>query len=388
MIKARRQGRAVPRAALRVLRRLRGLRRDALHQAADAAYGDRLHDRQRDGLLVDLRRQSANDAVFEPIDGRGPAWSNSLFEDNAEFGFGMRVWRSTSTWSSAGALRALACDSDRRTWSRHARRPIRDRSRGSRSNAEARRGPQGQAGDASKAPEARRLENLADYLVKKSVWIIGGDGWAYDIGYGGLDHVLATGPKCQYPGAGYRSILQHRRPGLEVHADRAHRRSSRWAARRRLKKDLGLIAMTYGSVYVARVAMGAKDLQCIQALSEAESFPGTSIIIAYSPCISHGYGMQYGLEQQKLAVDSGHWPLFRYDPRKAGTGEAPLKLDSAAPKITFKSYVEKEIRYKMLEREDPVHAKELQEAAQAAITSRFEFYQHLAKFGASGPKKT
>ena len=147
------------------------------------------------------------------------------------------------------------------------------------------------------------------------------------------------------------------------------------------KKDLGMIAMGYGNVYVARVAFGAKDLQTLQVFQEAESFPGPSIIIAYSHCIAHGYGLQLGLEQQKLAVDSGHWPLFRYDPRRAGTGEPELKLDSSAPKVPLKSYIANEVRYRMLEKVDPANAEKMQQAAQEYVTYRYKLYEHLAKLG-------
>ena len=192
---------------------------------------------------------------------------------------------------------------------------------------------------------------MADYLVKKSVWIIGGDGWAYDIGYGGLDHVLATGANVNilvmdtevYSNTGGQIQGDPARRGGEV---RGRRQGDR-------KKNMGLMAMDYGNVYVAQVAMGASDMQTVKAFLEAEAYDGPSLIIAYSHCIAHGIDMTKGLTQQKLAVESGHWMLYRYDPRLAASGKNPLQLDSKAPKIPLKDYHDKENRFRMLMKSDP-----------------------------------
>jgi pyruvate-ferredoxin/flavodoxin oxidoreductase len=231
---------------------------------------------------------------------------------------------------------------------------------------------------ASKTPEAQWLLLLADYLVKKSVWIVGGDGWAYDIGYGGLDHVIDQGRNVNI------LVLD-----TEVYSNTGGQASKSTpigaAAKFAMggkslpKKDLGMIAMAGGNVYVAKVAMGAKDVQTVKAFQEAESFDGPSIIIAYSHCIAHGFDLVQGCEQQKLAVDSGHWPLFRFDPRRIALGESPLQLDSPAPKIELGAYVRNETRYRMVEQMNPEHFKHLLASAQREVTNRYAAYENLAK---------
>jgi pyruvate-ferredoxin/flavodoxin oxidoreductase len=228
------------------------------------------------------------------------------------------------------------------------------------------------------SPEARKLELLADYLVKKSVWAVGGDGWAYDIGYGGLDHVLAQGRDVNL------LVLD-----TEVYSNTGGQQSKAtpmgaaakfaMAGKEVPKKDLGMLAMTYGSVYVAHVAFGAKDSQTVRAFEEADSYPGTSIIIAYSHCIAHGYDLAYGCEQQKLAVESGVWPLYRWDPRRLAAGESPLKLDSAAGKVDVGQYVRNETRFRMVEQQDPKRFAMLLERQKREVTNRFAAYEHLAK---------
>ena len=206
------------------------------------------------------------------------------------------------------------------------------------------------------SPEARQLELLADYLVKKSVWIVGGDGWAYDIGYGGLDHVLAN-----------RRDVNILVLDTEVYSNTGGQQSkstplgaaAKFAAAGKPsgKKDLGLLANMYGHVYVARVAFGAKRAQTAQAFLEAESYPGPSLIIAYSHCIAHGYDMANGASQQKLAVESGVWPLYRFDPRRLVKGEPPLHLDYNRPKVKVADYLRNESRFRMIERADPARYK-------------------------------
>jgi pyruvate-ferredoxin/flavodoxin oxidoreductase len=218
---------------------------------------------------------------------------------------------------------------------------------------------------------------MADYLVRKSVWGVGGDGWAYDIGYGGLDHVLAMGRDVNL------LVLD---TGVYSNTGGQASKATPMAATAKFamggkditKKDLGLMAMAYGHVYVAQVAFGAKDNQTVRAFTEAESYPGTSIIIAYSHCIAHGYNLSDGLDHQQMAVETGLWPLYRFDPRRAAMGENPLKLDSKAPKIAFDQFANSETRFRMLQKTDPERAKKLLADAQRAITARFDVYQQLA----------
>jgi pyruvate-ferredoxin/flavodoxin oxidoreductase len=227
------------------------------------------------------------------------------------------------------------------------------------------------------APEARRLETLADYLVKKSVWIVGGDGWAYDIGFGGLDHVISTGRDVNL------LVLD-----TEVYSNTGGQQSKATplgaaakfavAGKETAKKDLGMMAMGYGNVYVARVAFGAKDAQTVQAFLEAESYRGPSLIIAYSHCIAHGYDMAQGAEQQKLAASSGVWPLYRFDPRRAAAGEPPLKLDSGAPRTPVGDYMRNEARFLMAEKQDPERFKRLMASAERSARQRYAVYQQLA----------
>jgi pyruvate-ferredoxin/flavodoxin oxidoreductase len=228
-----------------------------------------------------------------------------------------------------------------------------------------------------KDPAAVTLRELADHFVKKSVWILGGDGWAYDIGYGGLDHVLASGRKVNV------LVLD-----TEVYSNTGGQCSKATplgaAARFAMggkstgKKDLGLLAMTYGNTYVARISMGARDNQTLTALREAESYPGPSLVIAFAHCIAHGYSLINGIEHQKMAVETGYWPLFRYDPRRAQRGENPMQLDSPAPKGDLVKYTKTENRFRLLEKKDPTRSQELDRLAQAQVYTRFALYQKLA----------
>jgi pyruvate-ferredoxin/flavodoxin oxidoreductase len=230
------------------------------------------------------------------------------------------------------------------------------------------------------------LRSVADTLVAKSVWIVGGDGWAYDIGYGGLDHVLASGRKVNV------LVLD-----TEVYSNTGGQMSkatprgavAKFAAGGKpgAKKDLGLLAMVPGSVYVARVAMGANDAQTLKAFREAEAFPGPSLIIAYSHCIAHGYDLRHGLDQQKAAVLSGHWPLFRYNPALSGEGLHPLQLDSKAPSMPLQSYAYNETRFTMLAHSDPATARRLMEQAQQDVVARWALYERLAAMPAAGPPR-
>jgi len=308
--------------------------------------------------------------------GRGPTWSNSLFEDAAEFGFGFRLaidahiaqvhsllHRLGSQIGDVLVTELLNADQGSEAGIRAQRERV----------AALRRKLAGIDG-----PEARRLEQLADYLVKKSVWCMGGDGWAYDIGYGGLDHILSLQRDINV------LVLD-----TEVYSNTGGQMSkatplgaaAKFAAAGKevQKKDLGLMAMSYGHVYVASVAMGAKDNHTVQAFLEADAYPGPSLIIAYSHCIAHGYDLAFGLDQQKLAVDSGIWPLYRYDPRRLLEGEPPLVLDSAPGKAAVADYMRNETRFRMVEKIDPERFHRLSIEAQKASSRRVAIYDHMAK---------
>ncbi|PKO21267.1 MAG: pyruvate:ferredoxin (flavodoxin) oxidoreductase [Chloroflexi bacterium HGW-Chloroflexi-1] len=310
-------------------------------------------------------------------DGRGPAWSNSLFEDNAEFGLGFRLTIDKQieyAHELVQALRELVgaelaaglLNADQSTERGIAEQ--RARVAALKAKLSEIRNPKS---------EIRNLLSLADVLVKRSVWIIGGDGWAYDIGYGGLDHVLASGRNVNvlvldtqvYSNTGGQASKATPRAAVAKFA----------AAGKPLpKKDLGMIAMSYGNIYVAQVAMGASDAQTVRAFLEAEAFDGPSLIIAYSHCIAHGIDMTTGMHEQKLAVDCGAWPLYRYNPDNIEEGKNPLKLDSKAPRIPLKDYIYNETRYSMLVRSDEERAEMLLKLAQEDVYSRWRQYEQLA----------
>jgi pyruvate-ferredoxin/flavodoxin oxidoreductase len=310
-------------------------------------------------------------------DGRGPGWSNSLFEDNAEFGLGMRLAVEAQQEEARrllaglkdrglvdGELAGALLDADQSTEAGLA---------GQRARVAALKALLPHLDD----PQARRLRAVADALTKKSVWIVGGDGWAYDIGYGGLDHVLSTGKNVNI------LVLD-----TEVYSNTGGQQSkatpmgasAKFAASGKAtnKKDLALMAMAYGSVYVARVAFGARDAQTVKAFQEAEAYPGPSLIIAYSTCIAHGYDMAHGLDQQKLAVETGYWPLFRFDPRRLGDGQPAMQLESPPPKGDLGRYMRNESRFRSVEQAFPERFKELLAVAQAHVLERYALYQQMA----------
>jgi len=307
--------------------------------------------------------------------GRGPAWANSLFEDNAEFGFGLHLAVDQRAATARGILGRLAASLDPRLV-----QALLGADQSSEAGIAAQRSRVAalrQALEPLQTVDSLRLLALADALVKKSVWIVGGDGWAYDIGYGGLDHVLASGANVKV------LVLDtevYSNTGGQASKSTALGAVAKFASggKATAKKDLGLIAMQYGNVYVARVAMGAKDSQTVTAFREAESFPGPALIIAYSHCIAHGFPLHLGLEQQKLAVDSGYWPLFRYDPRLADRGESGFKLDSGPPRIGLDKFMANETRFSILRHVDPARAAELGAAAQEQARRRYAHYQLLA----------
>jgi pyruvate-ferredoxin/flavodoxin oxidoreductase len=307
--------------------------------------------------------------------GKGPAWSNSLFEDNAEFGLGMRLSVDKST-AIAHELVTKNADLIGRELAEALLSA--DQSDEAGINEQRKRVKQLKEVLVGRTEnELAQLNSLADYLVKKSVWIMGGDGWAYDIGYGGLDHVLASGHNVNV------LVLD-----TEVYSNTGGQSSkatpigavAKFAAngKERPKKDLGMIAMTYGNIYVARVAMGASDAQTLKAFNEADSYDGPSLIIAYSHCINHGIDMKLGLVQQKLAVNSGAWVLYRYDPRLMVEGKNPLQLDSKAPSVNVSDYAYNENRYRMLLRQDEARAEELMKKAETDAARRWSLYSQMA----------
>ncbi len=307
--------------------------------------------------------------------GRGPAWSNSLFEDTAEFGLGFRLAIDKHTELAHILLAELAPELDG---------VMVDEILAANQTDEAGIIAQRERVAAVRAklaaitrPEARALEQIADYLVKKSVWIVGGDGWAYDIGYGGLDHVIAMGRDVNI------LVLD-----TEVYSNTGGQQSKATAlgaaakfaiaGKAIPKKDLGLMAIAYGNVYVASVAFGAKDAQTVNAFREAESYDGASLIIAYSPCVEHGYDLADSLDQMALAVETGYWMLYRYDPRRLRSGEKPLKLDSKPPTRPLSDYFENETRFGSVEQRDPKRFKRLVKAAEANLKWRRAVYEKLA----------
>jgi pyruvate-ferredoxin/flavodoxin oxidoreductase len=308
-------------------------------------------------------------------EGRGPSWNNSLFEDNAEFGLGLRLAVDKQTVHARELLAGLA-----------------DRVGGELAKSLLEADQASEAGIFEQRqriallkerlagldqPEARTLASLCENLARRSVWIIGGDGWAYDIGYGGVDHALASGRDINL------LVLD-----TEVYSNTGGQTSkatplgavAKFSAggKATFKKDLAMMAMAYESVYVAQVAFGAKDLQTIRAFLEAESYPGPSLIIAYSPCIAHGVDLSNNLRQQDMAVNSGHWPLFRYDPRKTAAGENPLSLDSKPPSLPYRDFIATEARFSVLNHTHPEDAERFLRLAQRHVETRFSLYQQLA----------
>jgi pyruvate-ferredoxin/flavodoxin oxidoreductase len=308
-------------------------------------------------------------------DGRGPAWANSLFEDNAEFGLGFRLALDAHREQAVQLLGLLRGEIGERLVF-DLLEAGQDTEAGIAAQRERVRALRAQLAPLP-GPEARRLLTLADYLVRKSVWLVGGDGWAYDIGFGGLDHVLAGNRDINvlvldtevYSNTGGQ---QSKATPLGASAKFAE------AGKEGPKKDLGLLAMSYGHVYVARIAFGAKMSQTLLALQEAEAFPGPSLVIAYSHCIAHGYDMAFGVEQQKLATSSGVWPLYRYDPRRVAQGEPPLHLDSGPPKTPIGDYMRNEGRFRVVEKSDPQRFQRLLKAAETLTRQRYSVYQQLA----------
>ncbi|MEW5726780.1 MAG: 2-oxoacid:acceptor oxidoreductase family protein, partial [Pseudomonadota bacterium] len=340
-------------------------------------YGDRLLMANSTGCSSIFGGNLPTTPYCKNDDGRGPAWSNSLFEDTAEFGLGFRLAVDrhkdhatllVTSLASAGVVpeklaNELLLSPQADDAQVAAQRARVDDLRRILASVD--------------SPEAKRLSELADYLVEKVVWIMGGDGWAYDIGYGGLDHVLASGKNV--------NILVM---DTEVYSNTGGQASKATpigaaakfavAGKTLPKKDLGMMAMAYGNVYVANIAFGSKDVQTVRAIQDAVSYPGVSLIVAYSHCIAHGYDMADALEQQKLAVQSGYWPLYRFDPRKLGTAEQALTLDSQEPNGKLYDFLKGEARFTMVERADPERFRGMVDGAEEVIRRRFGMLRRFA----------
>jgi pyruvate-ferredoxin/flavodoxin oxidoreductase len=338
-------------------------------------FGDRMQVANATGCSAIYAANTPAHAWAADANGRGVAWANSLFEDNAEFGLGYRLAIDKQTEIARELLAKLApsvgqeladaiLSADQRTESDFAEQ---------RTRLAALKDKLAQLHN----HEAKRLLTVADYLVRRSVWIIGGDGWAYDIGYGGLDHVLARGRDVNvlvldtevYSNTGGQSS---KATPLGASAKFAA------AGKRIPRKDLALQAISYGYVYVAQIAMGADPEQTLLALREAEAYPGPALILAYSHCIAHGIEMRLGMKQQARATASGYWPLFRFDPTMRKAGLNPFRLDSTRPRIPLENYAYREIRYKSLTRSNPEGAAAMLKQAQAAADERYRVYEDLA----------
>ncbi|MCB9497665.1 MAG: pyruvate:ferredoxin (flavodoxin) oxidoreductase [Fibrobacteria bacterium] len=341
-------------------------------------FGDRMHVANATGCSSIYGGNLPTTPYASNKDGRGPAWSNSLFEDNAEFGLGMRLALDKQEEYARELVKKFSdvLGDDLVTAILTAEQKTEKGLAAQRERIAILKGKL--AGDAS--PAGKDMLELADLLVRRSVWIVGGDGWAYDIGYGGLDHVLASGRNVNV------LVLD-----TEVYSNTGGQASkstptgavAKFAANGKgfPKKDMGLIAMAYGYVYVARIAMGANDAHTVKVLQEAEAYDGPSLILAYSHCIAHGFPIHKGLDQQKLAVQSGHWPLYRYNPEIALAGGNGFQLDSKDPSVELEKYVYNETRYKMLQAQDKARAELLLGQAKQGIAARWNHLQYLASQG-------
>ena len=312
-------------------------------------------------------------------EGRGPAWSNSLFEDNAEFGLGMRIAADNQLLMAKKLIH----------YSRHEiGEKLTEKLLNTEQLYESEIKEQRDAVKQLKKKlaqidknEAEKILSVADHLVRRSVWLVGGDGWAYDIGSGGLDHVLSTGKNVNV------LVLDtevYSNTGGQMSKATPTAATAKFASggKKVGKKDLALQAISYGNVYVAQVAMGANPQQTLLAMREAEAYPGPSIILAYSQCIAHGINMQKGMEQQNLAVQSGYWPLMRYNPTLRKVDKNPFVLDSPRPSIKFEDYAYNELRYTILKRTDPEEAEKLLKVAQELINLRWKTYEDMSRWEA------
>ena len=341
-------------------------------------FGDRLQIANATGCSSIYSANLPVAAWAKDHNGRGPAWSNSLFEDNAEFGLGYRLAADQHLARATQLLRELAAAVGERLAGDILESP---QLRESELRAQRERIALLKTRLAGiDSEQARDLLSLADHFVRRSIWLVGGDGWAYDIGYGGLDHVLATGRDVNV------LVLDtevYSNTGGQMSKSTPLAATAKFAAsgKRIARKDLALQAIAYGSVYVAQVAMGANPQHTLLAFREAEAWPGPSLIIAYSHCIAHGFDLRHGMQQQNLATASGHWPLFRFNPAMRGVGERPFRLDSPRPTIPLKAYAYNELRYRALANTDPRTAEELLAAAQRVVNEKYRQYEELAARG-------
>ena len=310
--------------------------------------------------------------------GRGPAWSNSLFEDDAEFGLGFRLAIDQQRTLAERLLRSLTPHIGQTLAQELLTAPQRSESQISAQRARVAQLKERLAGLDSDA--AHDLLSVADLLLRRSVWIVGGDGWAYDIGYGGLDHVLASGRDVNvlvldtevYSNTGGQSSKATPLGAVAKFAA---------AGKRTARKDLALQAIAYGNVYVAQIAMGANPQHTLLALREAEAYPGPSLLIAYSHCIAHGFDLRHGMRQQDLAAASGYWPLFRFNPAMRRAGERPFRLDSPRPTVALRDYAYNELRYRALASTDPQTAQALLAQAKQVVREQYRQYEFLASRG-------
>jgi pyruvate-ferredoxin/flavodoxin oxidoreductase len=338
-------------------------------------FGDRLYIANATGCSSIYGGNLPTTPYAKNAQGRGPTWANSLFEDNAEFGFGMRTALDQQKTFAETLVMRLATEigvelvADLLAASQKNETEINQQR--ARVSALRERLADNDTSD------ARNLLAIADTLVRKSVWILGGDGWAFDIGFGGLDHVLGSGKNVNilvldtevYSNTGGQMSKATPRGAVAKFASSGKANS---------KKDLAMEAVSYGSVYVAQVALGGNDSHVVKAFQEAEAHEGPSLIIAYASCIAHGYDLVHGLEQQKLAVQSGYWPLMRYNPALRETGKNPFQLDSKAPSVRLKEYSYREARYTMLARSNPDLAAELLKEAQDDVERQWRVYSARA----------
>ncbi len=342
-------------------------------------FGDRLMVANATGCSSIYGGNLPTTPWAQNADGRGPAWANSLFEDNAEFGFGFRLSCDQQAAMAAEKLKDMRNQLDTSVVG-----AVLSSEQRSESEVKAQRERIGVIRhqlEALATPEALNLNAVLDRLIRQVIWIVGGDGWAYDIGSGGLDHVLASGRNVNVL---VMDTEVYSNTGGQASKSTPLAAVAKFAAagKRAAKKDIALQAIAYGNVYVARIAMGASPQQTLQAIREAEAWPGPSLVIAYSHCIAHGIDMVNGMKQQRLAVRSGHWPLFRYNPALTEQGDNPFILDSLRPSIPLKDYVMGEMRYRMLARSCPDEAEQLLEEAQQVISRKWGVYEEMATHNA------
>jgi pyruvate-ferredoxin/flavodoxin oxidoreductase len=340
-------------------------------------FGDRMYIGNATGCSSIYGGNLPTTPYCKRDDGRGPTWANSLFEDNAEFAAGMRT---TVNKLGAQATELLTAAASEGIVAKAKAKAILDAQQGTQMDIEAQRARVAELnGILLKRSDAlsRRLLHLTDFLVKKSVWAFGGDGWAYDIGYGGVDHVLASGENVNIL---VMDTEVYSNTGGQMSKSTPRAATAQFAAggKKMPKKNMGMIFATYGNVYVAQISIGANPTQAIKAIAEAEAYNGPSLIIAYAHCINHGINMALGLEQQKKAVACGHWPLYRFNPQLEEEGKNPLIIDSKEPTLSFDEYALGENRYRSLKLVNPEAAETLLQQSQRDVNKGWAFLKSLS----------